>query len=499
MSELSWFDFNQKNKPQGNTLAGGIFVLFATGMQVGWILNQDLQTYPWARNHSTLQVALTYAMFYIAAGIGAYAAYLVIDRLTKTNIYVSLLTPTFLLMPLSFAFYFQFTAVTFAITGSACFIAMPRSLIVVIAARFFLGLAHGYVYLTCIVHASEVMTQKLRGMIVATLNFIVVSGMLMTGSFTVSMEREVHAFGTMQWMGIAGLLFCVMGMIMIPIFTRESPVSLIRQKRFDQAVSLMCKLRHEETETWGIKNEYNELKTMVEEDEQTSPGIFDDENMRPLMRVTLLRVGSVLAFNYGLNMIRLRQSAAIFVSDDGTDFSLLCFMGIRMVSGMIALFTIDLKGRKPHFLLAFGGSGLLLVVMGVVAAFDTGSMTSVMGILQIVYELVGGFGIGMIADVYSSEAFSTIKKPKSIFYSMGIEFALQAVIIIFALYISYNGTLSFVFLIASGVLLLVITFFLRTKLPETAKMSIRQSRNEFLKTGEIVFSGSNMPPQSIKL
>lgn len=88
-SATEWVDFNQKNKPQGNALAGGFMVLLVSGIQVGWIINNDLMNFPWARNHSSPQVILTYISFYIGAGFGLYLATIVIDRLTKSNIYVS--------------------------------------------------------------------------------------------------------------------------------------------------------------------------------------------------------------------------------------------------------------------------------------------------------------------------------------------------------------------------------------------------------------------------
>lgn len=84
-----WIDFNQKNKPQGNALSGGVLLLLVSGIQIGWIFNRDIVTFPWAFEHSPLQVIFTYASFYIAAVVGLYAAATVVDRLTKTNIYVS--------------------------------------------------------------------------------------------------------------------------------------------------------------------------------------------------------------------------------------------------------------------------------------------------------------------------------------------------------------------------------------------------------------------------
>lgn len=88
-SIIDWVDFSQKNKPQGNSLAGGIFVMLVSGMQVGWIINNDLLSFPWARGEASYQVIMTYVIFYLAAMVGLYLAAAVVDRLTKKNIYVS--------------------------------------------------------------------------------------------------------------------------------------------------------------------------------------------------------------------------------------------------------------------------------------------------------------------------------------------------------------------------------------------------------------------------
>ena len=88
-SVTDWIDFNQKNKPQANAISGGVIVLLVSGLQVGWIYSKEIATFPWAVGHSSLQVIFTYASFYIAAILGLYAAATVVDRLTKTNIYVS--------------------------------------------------------------------------------------------------------------------------------------------------------------------------------------------------------------------------------------------------------------------------------------------------------------------------------------------------------------------------------------------------------------------------
>lgn len=389
---------------------------------------------------------------------------------------------------------------TFVTFGSLGFIAMPRSIFIMMVARALIGFGHGYAYLVIIIHASEVMTQKLRGMIVASFNFVIISSVMVCGVFTMSFEKDRHAFGAMQWTGIVGLIYSVMGFIFIPIFTRESPVSLIRLKKYDQAVVLMCQLRHESSETWSIKNEYNELKAMVEEDELTSPDILQDRNIRPLLLISLLKVGSVLGFNFGLNLVRLKY-ATMFVSNDGTNYAVIAWMSIRMIAAMFTLFTIDAKGRKAHFIVSYGGSSVILIIMGIVTAIhSTANLSWLMGLLHVCFEIVSGFGIGMISDVYASEAFGTIKKPKSIMFTAGVEFLLHAVLVgatYKAVSVSSQSNFDWIFMAGSGILILVITVFLHKELPETAKMSIRQTRTEFLKSGEIVFSGSKMPTQNI--
>lgn len=90
MSCTEWVYLQQKNKPQGNSLAGGIFVLFAAGLQIGWIYNGEIQTLKWAQNHSNFAVITTYVAFYVTAICGLYMALMVIERLSKRDIYVSL-------------------------------------------------------------------------------------------------------------------------------------------------------------------------------------------------------------------------------------------------------------------------------------------------------------------------------------------------------------------------------------------------------------------------
>jgi hypothetical protein len=164
-------------------------------------------------------------------------------------------------------------------------------------------------------------------------------------------EEGLEAF---QWLGIIGMIYAVMGLIFAILMTKESPVMLIREKRYDQAMNIMIKVRNESTETWTIKNEFNELKTMVEEDVETSKSIFKDGNKRPLMLITLLKVAFVISFNYGVNIVRLKYTSS-FVSEEGYNFSPLIYLTVRLCTFIFTMFSIEYYGRKTHMVASHAG------------------------------------------------------------------------------------------------------------------------------------------------
>lgn len=192
-------------------------------------------------------------------------------------------------------------------------------------------------------------------------------------------------------------------------------------------------------------------------------------------------------------MIRLQYTSKF--SDDA---SIIYLMSVRMLSGLFVLFLVDVKGRRPLFLISFAGSALMMMLMGVVVAFDKSAGDSwIMLIAQLGMEVAGGLGVVTIADIYTAEAFNTMKKASSILYTTTAEFLFHVIIIAVTFDVISTTVYNWIFLVGSGILVLIITVFLHKELPETAKMSIRQTRNEFLKSGEIVFSGSKMPVQNI--
>lgn len=89
MNFWDWIEWNQQNKPQSNAVAGGIVFMLASGLQVAWIFNNKLMSFPWTDEWSNIFVILTYVTFYIAAIVGLFVTCLLVDHLSKKIIYVS--------------------------------------------------------------------------------------------------------------------------------------------------------------------------------------------------------------------------------------------------------------------------------------------------------------------------------------------------------------------------------------------------------------------------
>lgn len=161
-------------------------------------------------------------------------------------------------------------------------------------------------------------------------------------------------FEPFKWIGILGMIYSIMGLVLAIFMTKESPVMLMREKKFDQALKVMIEVRNETTETYSIRNEFNELKMMVEEDLDTSKSIYENGNKRPLMLITLLKVAFVISFNYGVNIVRLKYTSS-FITKEGFNFAAMTFLTIRMCVFIFTMFSIEYYGRKTHLVASHAG------------------------------------------------------------------------------------------------------------------------------------------------
>uniref|UniRef100_A0A182M3M3 Major facilitator superfamily (MFS) profile domain-containing protein n=1 Tax=Anopheles culicifacies TaxID=139723 RepID=A0A182M3M3_9DIPT len=470
MGCTEWVEANQKNKPQSNAIGAGVLTLLATGMyHAGTLYDPGYKNHEWTYNRSDSAILVTLLLFHISAILGSFTGWFLIERYTKKQI--------------------NFVIISFVVIGCTVSIALSHNLIGIAFARALMGIAHGMAYLVVLIHGGEILIKELRGVIMASINFCIISGVLIGGAMN---TVKVEALEPYQWLGIIGLAYMPIAFFLNLIVCYESPVFLMKRNLDSDAIRSMMKLRNESSETWEIRNEMTEFKTMLSEDASTTRSIFRDGNLRPLVLIALGKIASVLSFNYAVNSIKVNVIEEVLdINETNARLSIIIVTSIRMIVGMCAMFLVDVLGRRALQLVSIVSTGVILVAIGI-AYIVTDSITPDLGMaIFLACEVGASLGLTFIPDVLCSEAFNTKKKALSIVAVQVLENVLH--VAVFAVVFKWDFTVSDRYggtLLVAGLPPLVIGYMLYRKLPETSKMSLRQARIEFYKREGIVFGGS---------
>lgn len=343
-------------------------------------------------------------------------------------------------------------------------------------ARVLAGLSYGIVYITLIVHGCEVAVPKLRGFVLTMIHFCMFVGVLISSinMYQVYSIRS-HVYEPNTVLGILGIILTIQAVILQLVLSRESPIYLMQQGHEQEALDVMIRLRSESQENWTIRNEFDETKRMLFEDAQSNSNIFSGKNLKPLFIVLLLKVSFVISFNMPLNLIWL-ENAEIKFYDGTIDSSGIYLSTIRMLLIAASVYYVD--GRKKKLMMTSTSvSGcILIVVTNFYNQFDDFFGSPALITMAFLFQFFAGTGIGLIGDIYSSEAFNTTKKPLSIAFTSTIEFILQIFLIAMYFYLEVSN---FILLAASCCSMLLISGFVIYYLPDTSNNSLREARNLF--------------------
>lgn len=360
--------------------------------------------------------------------------------------------------------------------SSAMLMARPESIYFIFPARILAGLTHGIVYPTVLIHASEVAIPRMRGMIVSLIHFCIIIGVFSASSSMMPVfATQKHEIDPTRTIGMNGLICTVTGILIAIFFNRESPVFLIKKYRDEEAINIMIRLRSESHETVDITREFTEFKAMVVEDGRSNLNILDRKNRWPLFVVVIMKIIFVASFNMPLNLVFL-EAAETDLYNGVNDISGMCLSATRWIVMMLMIFVIDLK-RIKFYMASAGVSGLVLLLLVYVIETSGGGFdeSSDILVLAFIFQASSGIAVGILSDVYATEAFNTRKKPMSIALASIVEFLLQIFMISSFFYFEIQLTL---LLGSAGVVMLIgLLFFI---VPDTSKMSLRNARNKFI-------------------
>ncbi len=357
---------------------------------------------------------------------------------------------------------------------------MPDNINALIAARLWAGLSYGITYPIILIHASEISTYKIRGFILAMVHFFYMFGIFLSAAIMLDQYlTETSVKEKAQIFGIIALVFGILGIVLNVILTKESPIYWLRKNCEQEAMRMMLYFRAKKEIDPNVSRYFEEIKEMLMEDKfEMKWRIFSSANWRSLMVVTMLRFSFFLSFNYALNSSMLNK--ADFSNNLG-DFTGVVFIGTRLISMILAILTID-KSRKNH-LIGNILSGIILLVLSVLIFFHSVN-SNVIVIICMIFQFTTGSGLGIIAQIYSGEAFNTTHKPVSVSFAIAIEYFLQIVVylVVFNFFV-FNSenvlALRATILITCGLLLMLISQKLLFYIPETAGLTLREARDKF--------------------
>jgi Sugar (and other) transporter len=335
------------------------------------------------------------------------------------------------------------------------------------------GIGHGVIYLTTIVHGSEILVNNNRGMVIAGISW----NMVVVAAAIVSLNMGLEDASTIdpnRVLGILQLSIVVLAGLLGAFLTYESPVYLLQRDRDSEAKSVMMILRSETTDTHELLADLHDLKTLVAEEDVFITSLFRHGNMRPLLTIAVLRILNVLTFNFPLNFVRVVLSVPAFTFS--TQFII---MLVRAFVGAFTLLTFDCVPRRVYFFISGFGSFAALALLTIFYQIDSGmGVWSFAGVV-LVYDAMAALAIPQLTDIYSAEAFPLSKKFDSLCAVKLVENLLQAGLVMTMVDMEAGRDTILAILYTFTILIGAAVIFLAFRLPETLNKSIRETRDLF--------------------
>jgi sugar porter (SP) family MFS transporter len=287
------------------------------------------------------------------------------------------------------------SAVLFLVSAVGC--ALPRTITAFVIFRFIGGLGIGSAAVLSPLYIAEIAPARVRGALVSVNQLAIVTGILL--AYFVNWIFASSGPSNWRWMygmGAIPSVFFFLLLLRVP----ESPRWLVKNGREDEARTVLTRADTAEAAAVGIR----EIKDTLALEEGSFRELFRPAFRRPLLIAIVLAIFQQIT---GINAI-LYYAPRIF---EGAGFARMSAIGQSTVVGLVnMLFTIvaivlaDKVGRRPLLLVATGGMGISLVLLG--AAFKS-SLLPASALLFIILLYIAFFAsaMGPLVWVVMAEIF----------------------------------------------------------------------------------------------
>jgi SP family arabinose:H+ symporter-like MFS transporter len=289
------------------------------------------------------------------------------------------------------------SAVLFFISGIGC--ALPKTIAEFMVFRFIGGLGIGSASILAPLYISEISPARIRGALVSINQLAIVTGILL--AYFVNWIFAGAGPANWRWMFATGAfpsLFFFLLLLRVP----ESPRWLVKKDREGEALNVLARVNNAEraaAEVRSIKEtlalETGSLRELIK------PGF-----RRALFIAVVLAVFQQIT---GINAI-LYYAPRIF---ENAGFARISAIGQSTIIGLVnLLFTFvaiglaDRLGRKPLLLLAAGGMGISLVLLGAAFRYHFLPASALLFVI-ILYIAFFASAMGPLVWVVMAEIFPT--------------------------------------------------------------------------------------------
>lgn len=363
------------------------------------------------------------------------------------------------------------------ISGSLFYLVRINPFLLQLEGRILSGVVYGLIHLTVTVHASDIASEKMRRVISKSITILMaLSSLAYAFTFTELLRGRnsiaLNGFELMLWGGLT--------LIVTPFLTNETVPFLLMHKKESKALKKLTKLNSERRVSSRTVRQFEQLKSMVKEDQCISKNILTGGNLRPLFMVINARLLSLLTSSIPLTFILIQLGVFVLQqSNQRLWFSEIHLL--RIVGGILALTIASWAGRHKLFysLSTLFTCAFIFVASGTLffpfhrslERFDT--ILIYVGFA--VYGLIS-LGIDAYQHIHTIEAFSFTKKPWSISTVAIIEHIAHALLIA-----GYCMRMYTVLAIGTTVLAFIVPIILLVMVPDTHGLSLLQIRNKFNK------------------
>ena len=250
------------------------------------------------------------------------------------------------------------SAVLFLVSAVGC--ALPRTITVFVIFRFVGGLGIGSAAVLSPLYIAEVAPARVRGALVSINQLAIVTGILL--AYFVNWIFAGAGPANWRWMYAVGAVPSVFFFLLL-LRVPESPRWLVKNGREDEARAVITRADSAEAAAAGIR----EIRDTLALEEGSFRELFRPAFRRPLLIAIVLAVFQQIT---GINAI-LYYAPRIF---EDAGFARMSAIGqstlvglVNMLFTVVAIVLADKVGRRPLLLVATGGMGVSLVLLG--AAF----------------------------------------------------------------------------------------------------------------------------------